>query len=155
MLRDVREQDPYHNPTLWLSVAENLPLALGRPITTRAIRERCDLLLAQFAQEDRANSRKSHGYRIRPGAARKAASTSASLSQAPSGASGIDRAERRVASAVRYSASATLHAEPASGDDSTGLGEQVQANPYRKRRARQALHVKQQAERDKELALML
>ncbi|KAH7968147.1 hypothetical protein HPB52_006074 [Rhipicephalus sanguineus] len=139
MLREVREQDPYHNPALWLNVAENLSLALGRTISARAIRERCDLLLAQFAQEDRANLRKSgteeqygeketllqeifdvarsHGYRIRPGAARKAASTSASSSQAPSG---VDRAERRVASAVRDSASATLHAEPASGEDSTG-----------------------------------
>ncbi|KAH7971975.1 hypothetical protein HPB52_004574 [Rhipicephalus sanguineus] len=105
MLREVREQDPYHNPALWLNVAENLSLALGRTISARAIRERCDLLLAQFAQEDRANLRK------------KAASTSASSSQAPSG---VDRAERRVASAVRDSASATLHAEPASGEDSTG-----------------------------------
>ncbi|KAH7967560.1 hypothetical protein HPB52_000123 [Rhipicephalus sanguineus] len=143
MLREVREQDPYHNPALWLNVAENLSVALGRPISARAIRERCDLLLAQFAQEDRANLRKSgteeqygeketllqeifdvarsHGYRIRPGVARKAASTSASSSQAPSG---VDRAERRVASAVRDSASATLHAEPASGEDSTGFGDQ-------------------------------
>ncbi|KAH7971989.1 hypothetical protein HPB52_004752 [Rhipicephalus sanguineus] len=147
MLREVREQDPYHNHTLWLTVAENLSLALGRTISARAIRERCDLLLAQFAQEDRANLRKSgteqqygekeqllqeifdvarsQGYRIRPGAARKAASTSASSSQAPSG---VDRAERRVASAVRDSASATLHAEPASGDDSTGFGDQVPPN---------------------------
>ncbi|KAH7986802.1 hypothetical protein HPB52_024721 [Rhipicephalus sanguineus] len=147
MLREVREQDPYHNPALWLNVAENLSLALGRPISARAIRERCDLLLAQFAQEDRANLRKSgteeqygeketllqeifdvarsHGYRIRPGAARKAASTSAPSSQAPSG---VDRAERRVASAVRDSASATLHAEPASGEDSTGFGDQVPPN---------------------------
>ncbi|KAL1447870.1 hypothetical protein MTO96_044198 [Rhipicephalus appendiculatus] len=58
MLREVREQDPYRNPTLWLSIAENLSLALGRPISARAIRERCDLLLAQFAQQDRANLRK-------------------------------------------------------------------------------------------------
>ncbi|KAH7947235.1 hypothetical protein HPB52_008555 [Rhipicephalus sanguineus] len=123
MLREVREQDPYHNPALWLNVAEDLSLALGRPISARAIRERCDLLLAQFAQEDRANLRKSgteeqygeeetllqeifdvarsHGYRIRPGAARKAASTSASSSQA---LSGVDRAECRVASAVRSTA---------------------------------------------------
>ncbi|KAH7955738.1 hypothetical protein HPB52_003421 [Rhipicephalus sanguineus] len=147
MLREVREQDPYHNPALWLNVAENLSLALGRPISARAIRERCDLLLAQFAQEDRANLRKSgteeqygeketllqeifdvarsHGYRIRPGTARKAASASASSSQAPSG---VERAERRVASAVRDSASATLHAEPASGEDSTGFGDQVPPN---------------------------
>ncbi|KAL1471343.1 hypothetical protein MTO96_039995 [Rhipicephalus appendiculatus] len=105
MLREVREQDPYHNPSLWLSVAENLSLALARPISARGIRKRCVLLLAQFAQENRANLRKSgteepygekeqllqeiydmvrsHGYRTRPGAARKEASASASSSQAP------------------------------------------------------------------------
>ncbi|KAL1480496.1 hypothetical protein MTO96_050976 [Rhipicephalus appendiculatus] len=58
MLWEVREEDPYRNPTLWLSIAENLSLALVRPISARAIPERCDLLLAQFAQEDRANLRK-------------------------------------------------------------------------------------------------
>ncbi|KAL1440360.1 hypothetical protein MTO96_001187 [Rhipicephalus appendiculatus] len=122
MLREVREQDPYRNQTLWLSIAENLSLALGRPISARAIRERCDLLLAQFAQEDRANLR-NHGYRVRPGAARKAGSASASSSQAPQTA---DRGERRVATAVRDFASATLQVQP--GEDSTGFGDQVEPN---------------------------
>ncbi|KAL1458781.1 hypothetical protein MTO96_043464, partial [Rhipicephalus appendiculatus] len=60
-----------------------------------------------------------HGYRVRPGAARKAAS--ASSSQAPQTA---DRGERRVATAVRDFASATLQAEP--GEESTGFGDQVE-----------------------------
>ncbi|KAL1466878.1 hypothetical protein MTO96_042448 [Rhipicephalus appendiculatus] len=145
MLREVREQDPYRKPTLWLSIAENLSLALGWSISAWAIRERCDLLLAQFAQEDQAYLRKSgteeqygekeqllqeiydvarsHGYRVRPEAARKAASASASSSQAPQTA---DRGERRVATAVRDFASATLQVE--TGEDSTGFGDQVEPN---------------------------
>ncbi|KAL1480399.1 hypothetical protein MTO96_051059 [Rhipicephalus appendiculatus] len=39
MLREVREQDPYRNPTLLLSIAENLSLALVRSISARAIRD--------------------------------------------------------------------------------------------------------------------
>ncbi|KAL1444905.1 hypothetical protein MTO96_045326 [Rhipicephalus appendiculatus] len=145
MLREVRAQDPYRNPNLWLSVAENLSLALGRSISARAIRERCDLLLAQFAHEDRANLRKSgteeqygekeqllqeiydvarsHGYRVRPGAARKAASASASSSQAPQTA---ERGDRSVATAVRDSAATALHV--ATREDSTGFGDQAEPN---------------------------
>ncbi|KAL1480400.1 hypothetical protein MTO96_051060 [Rhipicephalus appendiculatus] len=69
---------------------------------------------------------RSHGYRVRPGAARKAASASASSSQAPQTA---DRGEQRVVTAVRDFASATLQVEP--GEDSTGFGDQVVDNSVR------------------------
>ncbi|KAL1443733.1 hypothetical protein MTO96_045859 [Rhipicephalus appendiculatus] len=74
-----------------------------------------------------------HGYPTSPGAARKAASSSASSSQAPSQTPSqapqtADRGEGRVATAVRDSASVTIQAEPASGEVSTGFGDQVQPN---------------------------
>lgn len=109
MLREVRKRNPYKDTTLWLPVAENLSRTVGKAISARAIRERCDLLLARFVQDDRASLRKSgteeqhrqkenllldvlqvarkHGYRIRPGAVRKVASGSASICQAPAAAS--------------------------------------------------------------------
>ncbi|KAH7969671.1 hypothetical protein HPB52_021001 [Rhipicephalus sanguineus] len=65
------------------------------------------------------NVARSHGYRIRPGAARKRSSSLAAQT---------DRGERRVATGVRDSASAALQAEPASGEDSTGFGDQVPSN---------------------------
>ncbi|KAL1483723.1 hypothetical protein MTO96_032997 [Rhipicephalus appendiculatus] len=117
MLREVREQDPYRNPTLWLSIAENLSLALGRSGTEGQYGEKEQLLQEIY------DVARSHGYRVRPGAARKAASGSASSSQAPQTA---DRGERRVATAVRDFASATLQVE--TGEDSTGFGDQVEPN---------------------------
>ncbi|KAL1444754.1 hypothetical protein MTO96_029635 [Rhipicephalus appendiculatus] len=59
-----------------------------------------------------------HGYRIHPGAARKAASASALFSQAPQT---VDIGGRRIATAVRDSPSAA-QAEHASSEESTGFG---------------------------------
>ncbi|KAH7964048.1 hypothetical protein HPB51_027710 [Rhipicephalus microplus] len=141
------------------SPAENLSLALARAISARAIRERCNLFLAQFIRDDHANLRKTgteeqyggkeqlfqeslelakgHGYRIRPGAARRAAGcSSASLCQAPlpaaaagsvvqvwlAAATGsIQRAERRLATAVRDFACAAIREDSANGAATTGV----------------------------------
>ncbi|KAH8031202.1 hypothetical protein HPB51_014038 [Rhipicephalus microplus] len=58
MLLEVRKEDTYRDPTRWLTIMENLSMAFARAISVRAIRQRCDLLFAQFIREDRANLKK-------------------------------------------------------------------------------------------------
>ncbi|XP_075735680.1 uncharacterized protein LOC119162363 [Rhipicephalus microplus] len=146
MLHEVREQDPHKERTRWFTIAENLSLALARAISARVIRERCDLLLAQFVWEDRANLRKSgteeqygekehlqdilgvargHSYRIRPGAARRVAGCnrlrSARLRCRLRRAGIAGSVKRRFATVVRDSACASE--DSADGAATTGVRE--------------------------------
>ncbi|KAG0416143.1 hypothetical protein HPB47_006675, partial [Ixodes persulcatus] len=45
------------DPSRWAQIANNLLSATGKSFSARAVRYRLDLLLAQFAAEDRANLR--------------------------------------------------------------------------------------------------
>ncbi|KAH8033062.1 hypothetical protein HPB51_006024 [Rhipicephalus microplus] len=139
--QEIRKENFYDN-----NKAENLSLALARAISSRVIRERCDLLLAQFVWEDRANLRKSgteeqygekehlqdilgvargHGYRIRPGAARRVAGCnrlrSARLRCRLRRAGIAGSVKRRFATVVRDSACASE--DSADGAATTGVRE--------------------------------
>ncbi|KAG0409717.1 hypothetical protein HPB47_013168 [Ixodes persulcatus] len=57
--REVRAVNPFASPEGWTLVYTNLLVALTRVFTIRAIRDRVDLLLGYFRQQDAANLRKS------------------------------------------------------------------------------------------------
>ncbi|CAN7944502.1 unnamed protein product [Ixodes pacificus] len=59
LLRDVRAVNPFGSPEGWTLVYTNLPVALTRVFTIRAIRDRVDLLLGYLRQQDTANLQKS------------------------------------------------------------------------------------------------
>ncbi|CAN8027146.1 unnamed protein product [Ixodes persulcatus] len=59
LLREVRAVNPFASPEGWTLVYSNLLVALTRVFTIRAIRDRVDLLLGYFRQQDTANLRKS------------------------------------------------------------------------------------------------
>uniref|UniRef100_A0A147BCY4 Uncharacterized protein n=1 Tax=Ixodes ricinus TaxID=34613 RepID=A0A147BCY4_IXORI len=61
LLREVRAVNPFASPERWTLVYTNLLVALTRVFTIRAIRDRVDLLLGYFRQQDTANLRNRSG----------------------------------------------------------------------------------------------
>ncbi|CAN7991471.1 unnamed protein product, partial [Ixodes hexagonus] len=59
LLQEVHATKRFKGAGRWVGVANNLLFATGKSFSPRAVRDRFDLLLAQFASEDRANLRKS------------------------------------------------------------------------------------------------
>ncbi|CAN7940555.1 unnamed protein product [Ixodes pacificus] len=59
LLREVRAVNPFASPERWTLVYTDLLVALTRVFTIRAIRDRVDLQLGYFRQQDTANLRKS------------------------------------------------------------------------------------------------
>ncbi|CAN8019348.1 unnamed protein product, partial [Ixodes persulcatus] len=59
LLQEVHALNPFEDPTRWAQIANHLLSAIGKNFSARAVRDRLDLLLAQFAAEDRANLRRS------------------------------------------------------------------------------------------------
>ncbi|KAH7978263.1 hypothetical protein HPB49_004938 [Dermacentor silvarum] len=59
LLKEVVSADPYGNPAAWEDVLRNVVRAVLRNLTIRAIKERVDLLVGYFRQQDTVNLRKS------------------------------------------------------------------------------------------------
>ncbi|CAN7950111.1 unnamed protein product, partial [Ixodes hexagonus] len=59
LLREVLLNNPFRDPLQWNSITTQLHGCTGKMFTVRAVRERLDLLLAQYAADDRTNLRKS------------------------------------------------------------------------------------------------
>ncbi|KAH6937488.1 hypothetical protein HPB50_000755 [Hyalomma asiaticum] len=59
LLREVASADPYNNPQAWDDILRNVILAVQRDLTLRAVKERVDLLVGYFRQQDSVNLRKS------------------------------------------------------------------------------------------------
>ncbi|CAN7991020.1 unnamed protein product, partial [Ixodes pacificus] len=59
LLQEVHALNPFEDPSRWAQIANNLLSATGKSFNARAVRDRLDLLIAQFAAEDRANLRRS------------------------------------------------------------------------------------------------
>ncbi|KAK8772054.1 hypothetical protein V5799_024702, partial [Amblyomma americanum] len=59
LLQEVVAQNPFQSPENWASVLKNVVFAVGRELTLRAIKDRTELLVGYFRQEDRANLLKS------------------------------------------------------------------------------------------------
>ncbi|XP_077497972.1 uncharacterized protein LOC144108667 [Amblyomma americanum] len=59
LLREVRECNPFANPLKWAEIARTLSEYSAKAFTARAVRERAELLLSQYAANDRVNLRKS------------------------------------------------------------------------------------------------
>ncbi|CAN7974785.1 hypothetical protein HPB47_019396 [Ixodes persulcatus] len=57
LLQEVHALNPFEDPTRWAQIANHLLSATGKSFSARAVRDRLDLLLAQFAAEDHANLR--------------------------------------------------------------------------------------------------
>ncbi|CAN7941402.1 unnamed protein product, partial [Ixodes hexagonus] len=57
LLREVLLNNPFRDPLQWNSITTQLHGCTGKVFTVRAVRERLDLLLAQYAADDRANLR--------------------------------------------------------------------------------------------------
>ncbi|KAG0445218.1 hypothetical protein HPB47_018329 [Ixodes persulcatus] len=71
LLREVRAVNPFASPEGWTLVYSNLLVALTRVFTIRAIRDRVDLLLGYFRQQDTANLRNvDYSLVIEPGTVR-------------------------------------------------------------------------------------
>lgn len=58
LLREVASADPYQNPAAWEEVLLHVVRAVQRDLTIRAIKERVDLLVGYFRQQDSINLRK-------------------------------------------------------------------------------------------------
>ncbi|KAK8759802.1 hypothetical protein V5799_028931 [Amblyomma americanum] len=52
-------QNPFQSTENWTAVLKNVVFAVGRGLTLRAIKDRTELLVGYFRQEERANLRKS------------------------------------------------------------------------------------------------
>ncbi|XP_075539995.1 uncharacterized protein LOC142574882 [Dermacentor variabilis] len=59
ILREVLGTNPFQDARLWPQVAKNLAEATGKTFSLRSIRNRCELLMAQFLHKDTANLKKS------------------------------------------------------------------------------------------------
>ncbi|KAH6933841.1 hypothetical protein HPB50_018596 [Hyalomma asiaticum] len=59
LLKEVACADPFSNLTTWEDVLRNVMLAVNRELTIRSIKERVDLHIGYFRQQDTANRRKS------------------------------------------------------------------------------------------------
>ncbi|CAN7951150.1 unnamed protein product, partial [Ixodes pacificus] len=127
LLQEVHALNPFEDPSRWAQIANNLLSATGKSFSARAVSDRLDLLLAQFAAEDRANLRRSgteeqysekehlleiadltreFHYKYKATAVRRAAPSHQKLTAA----------ERSDASALRDTAAATNLAYSANGN---------------------------------------
>ncbi|KAH7968341.1 hypothetical protein HPB52_007949 [Rhipicephalus sanguineus] len=59
LLRERLAENPFRDASQWPQVARNLQESAGKTVTARSAHERIDLLISQYASEDRANLRKS------------------------------------------------------------------------------------------------
>nr|XP_037285119.1 uncharacterized protein LOC119178060 [Rhipicephalus microplus] len=59
LLKEVVCTDPFSNPAAWEDVLRNVMRAINRELTIRGIKERVDLLIGYFRQQDTVNLRKS------------------------------------------------------------------------------------------------
>ncbi|XP_049526022.1 uncharacterized protein LOC125946570 [Dermacentor silvarum] len=59
LLSEVNACNPLRNPSKWQEITKNIELATKKVFSGRTLRERCKLLLAHFAKNDRACLRKS------------------------------------------------------------------------------------------------
>ncbi|CAN8013093.1 unnamed protein product [Ixodes pacificus] len=58
LLQEVHALNPFEDPSRWAQIVNNLLSATVKSFSARAVRDRLDLLIAQFAAEDRANLRR-------------------------------------------------------------------------------------------------
>ncbi|KAH7955700.1 hypothetical protein HPB52_002898 [Rhipicephalus sanguineus] len=58
LLREVNAHNSFQGPSRWEGIVKNMNFALRNVFSARALRERLDLLLAQFITNDRASLRK-------------------------------------------------------------------------------------------------
>lgn len=58
LLSEVNASNPFKDPSRWTVITKNVQAATGKAFSVRALRERLDLLLAQFVANDLANLRK-------------------------------------------------------------------------------------------------
>ncbi|XP_077557782.1 uncharacterized protein LOC144173145 [Haemaphysalis longicornis] len=59
LLREVATMNPFENPDAWGVVLKNVTRAVQRELNIRGVKERVDLLVGYFRQEDRASLRRS------------------------------------------------------------------------------------------------
>ncbi|XP_049276116.1 uncharacterized protein LOC125760283 [Rhipicephalus sanguineus] len=59
ILREVTASKPFNDDLQWIHVIENLKRVLGRELTLRSLKDRVDLLIGYWRQEDTRNLRKS------------------------------------------------------------------------------------------------
>uniref|UniRef100_A0A293LEY1 Uncharacterized protein n=2 Tax=Ornithodoros erraticus TaxID=265619 RepID=A0A293LEY1_ORNER len=59
LLREARSRNPFRDASAWLRVASGVQCATGKVFTSRAVKDRCDLLLSQYVNQDRESLRKS------------------------------------------------------------------------------------------------
>lgn len=59
LLKEVACVDPFGNPAAWEDMLQNVVKAVHHELTIRGIKERADLLVGYFRQQDTANLRKS------------------------------------------------------------------------------------------------
>ncbi|KAH6934609.1 hypothetical protein HPB50_025695 [Hyalomma asiaticum] len=58
LLKEVASADPFASPTAWEEVRRNVVRAVQRELMIRAIKERVDLLIGYFREQDTVNLRK-------------------------------------------------------------------------------------------------
>lgn len=58
LLREARSRNPFRDASAWLRVASGVQCATGKVFTSRAVKDRCDLLLSQYVNQDRESLRK-------------------------------------------------------------------------------------------------
>ncbi|KAH6935974.1 hypothetical protein HPB50_011962 [Hyalomma asiaticum] len=58
ILEEVITINPFRDLSLWRDIAEKISCVIGRPFDTQSVKERVDLLLAQFLRNHARNRRK-------------------------------------------------------------------------------------------------
>ncbi|KAH6935731.1 hypothetical protein HPB50_008672 [Hyalomma asiaticum] len=66
LLREVNAHNPFQDPSRWEAIVKNMNFALGNVFSARALRERLDLLLAQFIANDRVSLRNARKQLVCP-----------------------------------------------------------------------------------------
>ncbi|KAG0442905.1 hypothetical protein HPB47_015496 [Ixodes persulcatus] len=85
LLSAVQDINPFADWARWGAVTRKLNETAGNAFTVRAVRDRCDLLIAQFRRQDRTNLRKE--FRHLPKVLPRQAATS------PTGTTGTERTQ--------------------------------------------------------------
>lgn len=58
LLAEIQTSDPFRHPEQWEEIAWRLREALKKPFTARCVRERLNLLLARYSENDQRNQKK-------------------------------------------------------------------------------------------------
>ncbi|KAH7978007.1 hypothetical protein HPB49_004152 [Dermacentor silvarum] len=148
VLRETSAINPFEDVSRWALMSENLLRAIQRNLSPHCLRDRVDLLLAQFAARDRANLRKSgteeeynekekllaevyelakeSGYKLKPSAIRKVSAARRQQQQQHS-KSRRPASDKGIASAVRDLAASEIATESDGTDDGVPMAHEAAA----------------------------